>query len=102
MDISPAYLHALIHKGKKPDAVVCAKIANHYGLSLTDVFRMAGYMDAGQSEDRVEQMIAAVSDRLRQDPDLQEIVQAYLASRSAGERKRLRDVVVAAAGNLGI
>jgi len=46
----------------------------------------------------IQDLISDASNKLRRDPDLQDIVAAYLGSRSLEDRQQMRAVVLAVAG----
>ncbi len=99
LGITASHLGELRHGRVRPGSDLCRRIAEYYGIAEVDVLRMAGYLkDQGNAGDPVEELITAASEQLRRDTDLQEIARAYLATRSPSDRRRIHDVVLAAAG----
>ena len=99
LEITPSHLGEILHGRSRPGPELCQRIAAYFGVPEIQVLQMAGYIQTqDKPDDQVEQLIDAISNRLRQDPDLREIVRIYLATRSPAARKRLRAIVLAAAG----
>ena len=96
LEITPAHLAEILHDRSRPSPALCQRLAVYFGISEIQVLQMAGYIQKKKTDDRVEQMIDACADQLRQDPDLQDIVRIYLATRSKTARRRLRDILLAA------
>jgi len=99
LGITRSHLSAIRRGRSRPSPRLCKVMAFQFGLSEVDVLRMAGYLEpADAGGDQVEQLVLATSEQLPRDPDLQVIVKTYLETRSQATRRRLRDIVVAAAG----
>src|SRR5271157_2769 len=91
MGVSPSFLSAL-KNGKSAGPATCRRIADYFGVSLTDTLRMAGILD--DDTFAPDSLTAQVVERIKHDQDLREILDHYLRLRSPADRRSARIMLV--------